>query len=173
VHTVLCVAPARPNSICTRLQHASLRVGRVHGSRPPVPTCAPAGLREACTQKVRCEGASVNASRALRSGCADVRFLCRTAASAAIFERRKEYGVAVWMSRHPELNDCIFEVSLVAATRTLRAAEDPAHMRASLAGLAGALMVCRCSLTPDRTCCEALSMPSCSCCWMAAQARRQ
>jgi hypothetical protein len=27
----------------------------------------------------------------------------------AVFERRKQYGVAVWMSRHPKLNDCIHE----------------------------------------------------------------
>ncbi|CAM9259090.1 unnamed protein product, partial [Pylaiella littoralis] len=33
-----------------------------------------------------------------------------------IFERRRKYGVPVWMSRHPELNNYIYEVLLRAKT---------------------------------------------------------
>lgn len=52
----------------------------------------------------------------------------------AIFERRREYGMSVWMSRHPELNDLIHEVR--ASSRRLRApprSRDPStdgHLRA-------------------------------------------
>lgn len=28
-----------------------------------------------------------------------------------IFERRRKYGMPVWMSRHPDLNNYIFQVS--------------------------------------------------------------
>ena len=36
-----------------------------------------------------------------------------TPSKAAIFERRRKYGVPVWMSRHPDLNDYIYQVKIL------------------------------------------------------------
>ena len=42
----------------------------------------------------------------------------------AIFERRKQYGMATWMSRHPRLNDCIHEALYHMKAPIMRGAVD-------------------------------------------------